>query len=193
MTDTGARRGAANFAPVLMILSFLLMAGFLAWLGLTSEGTDEVAMREDADTTAEMADSMEMAAMPVTPDELRLNATNYEGQSVRIDAPVAGAVGSQAFFLDLPQSPFLVKMDSALVAAGRRVPQGDVVVTGTVIAMNDSIVSAWSRAGTISEADRPLVEFATHFIQASRIRGGQPPGGGGEGGEGADGGGTGGG
>ncbi|MGD2068378.1 MAG: hypothetical protein PVI57_06805 [Gemmatimonadota bacterium] len=189
MTDTGARRGAANFAPVLMILSFLLMAGFLAWLGLTSEGTEEVAMQEGDDTVAEQADSMEMAAVPVTPDELRLNAANYEGQSVRIDAPVAGAVGSQAFFLDLPQSPFLVKMDSALVAEGRRMPVGDVVVTGTVLAMTDSIVGAWSNAGTISEADRPLVEFATHFIQASRIRGGQPPAGGGEGGQDADGGG----
>jgi hypothetical protein len=187
MTDSASRRGAANFAPVLMILSFLLMAAFLAWLGMTSEGTEPVVVEEQAPTVESM-DSVEMAAAPVTADELRLDPAGYVGQSVRIEAPVASGVGPEAFFLDLPQSPFLVKMDSALVASGRRVPQGGVTVTGTVLAMNDSIVSDWAGKGVISESDRPLVEFATHFIEASRVRSDAAPEGAGAGGEGTDGG-----
>lgn len=171
MTDSGARRGAANFAPILMILSFVLMIAFLAWLGLTSEGTDAVAMQED--TVTEQADTVETGAMRVTADELRLNPENYEGETVRIGAEVASAVGSEAFFLDLPQSPFLVKMDSALVAEGREVPDGEVVVTGVVRTMSDSIAAAWTEAGAIGEGEQPLVAFATHYIEARRVRLGQ--------------------
>ena len=186
MTDSGTRRGAANFAPVLMILSFVLMIGFLVWLGMTSEGTDEVALVENDTTAVEEPDTMELGATRVTAQELRLNPEEHEGQRVRIGSSVASAVGSQAFFLDLPQSPFLVKMDSSLVAEGRQIPQGEIVVTGTLLAMNDSIVDAWAEAGSISQGDRPLVEFATHFIEASRIRAGRdtaPPDGGASGGD----------
>lgn len=168
MTDSGARRGAANFAPILMILSFVLMIAFLAWLGLTSEGTDAVAMQED--TVAEEVDTVEAQAIGVTPDDLRLNPEDYEGEIVRIGAEVASAVGSEAFFLDLPQSPFLVKLDTALVAEGREVPEGDVVVTGVVRTMNDSIAAAWTEAGAIGEGEQPLVAFATHYIEARRVR-----------------------
>lgn len=172
MTDSGARRGAANFAPVLMIVSFLLMIAFLVWLGMTSEGTEPVTMEED-DNGAEQADSMELSATRVTPDELGQMPQNFEGQTVRVASEVASAVGSEAFLMDFPQSPFLVKMDSTLVAGGRAVPQGDVIVTGTVLVMSDSVVTAWADAGSIGENERPLVEFATHFIEASRIRAGR--------------------
>lgn len=156
-----SRTGAANLAPVLMILAFAAMAGFLWWLGATSEGTSAMIMTED---TAEVADTTGQTAVQVTPDQLR-QAQQFEGQEVRIGAQVASPVGSQAFFLDLPQSPFLVKLP-----AGVSMPDGEVVVTGTVHAMTDSIIDAWSEEGTISAGDRPIVEFATHFIEARQVR-----------------------
>lgn len=171
MTDSGSRRGAANLAPVLMILSFVAMIGFLVWLGMTSEGTEgTIAMEED---TAGAMDEMETGATEVTPDQLTGNAGAFVGQRVRITAEVASPVGNRAFFLDIPGSPFLVTMGTTLAEqrAGE-LPMGEIMVTGTLHTMTDSVISAWQEAGTISEGDVPVVEFATHFIEANRIRSG---------------------
>ena len=83
---------------------------------------------------------------------------------------VASKVGEQAFFLDLPQTPFLVKLGPQLVAQGTQVPSGAVTVVGTLRAMNDSIIKDWVSGGSIPEADQILVEFATHFIEAIQVR-----------------------
>jgi len=161
MRDLGSRRGAANLSIPLMVLAFGLMAGFLWWLNQNA-ASSAVPVEEGPDTV--VAPSAGAGATEVTAEQLRLEPGTFTGQLVRVsNVPVASAVGTQAFFLDLPQTPFLVKLP-----AGQQLPSSGsaVSVVGTLTATNDSIVNDWVGSGAISEGDRILVEFATHFIQA---------------------------
>lgn len=188
MTHSGSRRGAANLAPVLMIISFLAMAGLLVWLGKNAEGTQPVAMEED-----ESMDSVEAGAMLVTAAQLQASAANYVGMAIRLeDVPVASRVGVGVFLIELgtpsASSPFLVVLDSALVAAGREAPRsGTVTVSGTVRERTDSAVDHWIETGLVPESERIIVEFSSHWIDASRLR---EPAAGMQGGAGAAGGGA---
>lgn len=198
MTDSGSRKGAANLTPILMILSFAAMAGLLWWLNATAVGTEPVVMEEEPE-----ADSVEAAATLVTREQLGAQASTMIGQTVRLEAvTVASRVGSNAFMVELgtPErsNPFLVVMDSALIAESRQIPQQTATVAGTIRERTDSILDAWIEAGTIPEAQRLVVEFSNHFLEATRVRDpnrasgeGQGGGeGGGDDGGGGDGGGT---
>ncbi len=173
MGDIGSRRGAANLAMPLMVISFALMAAFLWWLN----GQAEMSAMSAVEPAS--ADTMPaIAATAVTPDELLNVPQQFEGQLVAVsDLDVADVVGTQAFFLDLPQSPFLVKLDSTLVSQGETAPMGRVSVVGTMLAMNDSIVNDWITSGAIAAVDQLIVEFATHFIEAVRVSVQEPQGG----------------
>lgn len=198
MTDSGSRKGAANLTPILMILSFAAMAGLLWWLNATAVGTEPVVMEEEPE-----ADSVEAAATLVTREQLGAQASTMIGQTVRLEAvTVASRVGSNAFMVELgtPErsNPFLVVMDSALIAESRQIPQQTATVAGTIRERTDSILDAWIEAGTIPESQRLVVEFSNHFLEATRVRDpnrasgeGQGGGeGGGDDGGGGDGGGT---
>lgn len=161
----GDRRGAANLSPLLMIVAFASMIGFLVWLGQTSEGTETQAFNPPE----EEVDPLERGAIRVTEGELQ-QPEGFVGETVRVEGQVASRVGSQAFFLDFSAAPFLVKRDSSMAAAGGTQPGGDVVVVGTVYPMTDSVVTNWVESGLVSEGDRPIVEFATHFIEAAIVR-----------------------
>ena len=173
---TQKSRGAANLAPVLMIVAFLSMIGFLWWLGATSEGTEVVAMNETDDA---VADTTGGGVTEVTAADL-MAPDPYVGQEIRVTAPVASRVGDQMFFIELPQAPFLVKLP-----VGQSPPQGQVEVVGTVMARTDSLLTRWVESGVVSEADELVVEYATHFLDARIVRpapGGSGGGGGGGGG-----------
>lgn len=106
-------------------------------------------------------------AVDVTQDQLKAAPEQFVGRSVRItNQRVAVNVGTKAFFLDFPQSPFLVKLDETLIQQGQPLPTGNVNVAGSVRAMNDSIMKDWLAKGYITAGDQLLVEFATHFIEA---------------------------
>lgn len=161
----GDRRGAANLSPLLMILAFGSMIALLVWLGATSEGTETQAFNPQE----EEVDPLEQGAIDA--DEARLqNPGTLEGETARLEAPVASRVGDEAFFLDYSAAPFLVKIGDQLLSEGQGVPEGDVVVVGTVHAMTDSIIEDWIGREVVSEADRPIVEFATHFVEAAILR-----------------------
>lgn len=186
MRNSPARRGAANMTPVLMILAFAVMVGFLVWLGVTAEPTEPVVVEEEA--PEETMDSLEMAAIEVEPRLLRQSPAEVEGQLVRIRAPVAQNLGPIAFFLEL-ENPFPVALSRELREAGAETPPAgvSVQVTGTVRAFNDSILSEWGDEGLVSAGDLTLMEFgSSHFIDAQRLRDAAPGSG-----DGAAGGGTG--
>lgn len=167
MAHSASRRGVTNLGIPLMLLSFLLLGGFLYWLNVTAEPTQAIIVEDD--TTPEMdtsgATAVEAGALAVSPGQ-------WVGQRIRLaDVDVASPVGTQAFFVSLTQqAPFLVKMDSSLVARGMGLPTGQVTVIGTLLAMTDSIIDNWTETGAVTPADRPVVEFATHFILAEQIR-----------------------
>jgi len=167
MAQNGARRGATNLTVPLMLGAFVLLAGFLYWLSITAVPTAAPEIVE------EEPEEVMMSATVVEPAALEAGANGYVGLTVRLnDLNVASPVGSKAFFVDLPRTPFLARVGTELLAAGEVAPPTGqrVSLVGDVMEMNDSTISAWADAGDITENDRPLVEFATHYIEVLQIR-----------------------
>jgi hypothetical protein len=145
-------------------------------------GGDEADMSADSAQAAAAAGAAASTApaasggeVEVTQDQLKTAPEQFVGRTVHVtNQKVAANVGTQAFFLDVPQSPFLVKLDDALIQQGRALPAGTVNVTGLMRAMNDSTMRDWLSKGYIKAGDQILVEFATHYIEARTVEPGSP-------------------
>lgn len=172
MIPTDSRRGASNLGIPLMIAAFALMGGFLYWLSATAEPTPPPVMEGDA---AEVDEGP--VANRVQPSALERAAADYVGQMVRVEnVPFARGLGDVTFFVQLPQgSPFLVRMTPDMIAAGEPLPSGHITVVGRIRNMTDSIMNDWLDTGTVPEADRPLVDFATQYMALEAIRPGIDP------------------
>ncbi len=174
MGDNASRRGASNLGMPLMIVAFLAMIGFMYWLNLQAKAQEAekaavVAERQAADSV----DNDDMGAITIPASDIQMDATPFVGQLVRLqDVPVASGLGKEGFWLEMPnKNPFLVSMTDAVKAEGAAPQPGqNVTVIGTILPMNDSVVSAWAAAGSIGEGDRLAAEFATHFLSAQRVR-----------------------
>jgi hypothetical protein len=169
MADNASRRGAANLGVPLMIAAFIVIGGFMYWLNLQAAEQEAAQMIEEE--TPEEVVTIEGAVL-VDPVEIQLDATAYEGQMITLDGlTVASNLGTQGFWLEMPNgNPFLVALNADLMAQGATAGTGDEpTVTGIVLPVNDSVLDAWSMAGTISEGDRLAAEFATHFMDAVQV------------------------
>jgi len=180
------RRGASNLGIPLMLGTLVLLGGFLYWLATTAEPTPPPVMEEEPE------EQVGPAATVAQLDTLERNAPRYEGQMIRVEnVAVAQNLGTASFFVSLPGgSPFMAVYADNLVAAGEPVPTGEVTLTGRVHPAQDSLLDVWIESGVVSEANRPLAEFASHYLEvASIVIGAQQGGGEGDSGEGnADGG-----
>lgn len=175
MADNASRRGAANSGILLMIVAFVAMAFFLYWLSLQA-GTEDVSVTEDSTTVADTAGLG--GASTISASDLQMNSAQFAGQKVRVSGlTVASALGQQGFWLNLPSgSPFLVSLSATMMADSVSPPNGATMdVVGTMTKMSDSVVNAWTQAGTISEGDRAAAAFAEYFIDATRVRVTQQP------------------
>lgn len=174
MGDKASRRGAASLGMPLMIVAFIAMIGFMYWLNMQAqkqEAEKQAAIMEQA--AADSAANDDMGAVTIDASAIQMDASGYEGQLVRIqDIPVASGLGSQGFWIEMPnKNPFLVSMAEEVKAEGVSPQAGqNVTVIGTVLPMSDSVLTAWSNAGSIGEGDRLAAEFATHYIEAQRVR-----------------------
>jgi hypothetical protein len=170
MGDKASRRGAANLGMPLMIVAFLAMAGFLYWLNLQAQAdAAERAVQEDVPEDT----SSDVSGVLVPGEDLQGDPSPYDGMVVTVQGlSVASRLGTQGFWLELPnKNPFLVSMSEAVKAEGITVNTGQTVtVSGTIYAMGDSVLDAWSKAGSIGEGDRLAAEFATHFLEAQQVR-----------------------
>lgn len=172
MPNNGSRRGAVDMGMILMILSFVVIGGFLFWLRGQAAQEEELQAQAAAERAAQ--DTVPTVDA-VSPAEIERDATPYEGQEIRLaSVEVASLLGEQGFWLDMPGgNPFLVSLTSDLGVTGAEVTPGSpVTVVGTVVAMTDSILTDWVDSGSIAEGDRIVAEFATHFLQASEVRAG---------------------
>lgn len=166
MVQIGRQRGATSMTVPLMLGAFVLLAGFLYWLAITAEPTAPPEMVEEDPIEEEMVESQ-----VVDPSAFETGTAGYTGLTVRLDdVNVAQAIGQTAFFIDLPRTPFLVHMGPELSAAGMPPVGQTATVVGQVLEMNDSTISAWADAQEFTDNDRPLIEFATHYIEAVQIR-----------------------
>ena len=170
MGDKASRRGAANLGMPLMILAFLAIAGFLYWLNLQAKA-DAASRAVEEDVPEETFGPMAGTVVPGA--DLQTDPSPYEGMTIKVEGlSVASELGTQGFWLELPnKNPFLVSMSEAVKAEGISVAPGQIAnVSGTIYAMNDSVLNAWSSTGAIGEGDRLAAEFATHFLEAQQVQ-----------------------
>lgn len=173
MADFSSRRGASNLGVPLMLLTFILLGGFIYWLYVTAEPTEPVVVEEMDEEPEVMASGV----AEVDPQALKTGADAFTGSDVRlVDVVVSQMIGDEAFFVDLPANdtlpaqPFLVRMTPDLSASGASAAAGDrLTVEGGLMEMSDSIISDWVATGVISENEQILVEFSTHFIEAQQV------------------------
>lgn len=167
MTAGAQTRGAAGrFTTPLAVLAVVSVLGFLYWLYVTAEPT-AVAVVEEAP-----ADTAFAAVAPTDWATFATGPRSYVGMRLRFDEiKVVSRLGNAAFWTNLPdETPFLVRLDSALVAQGFAVTSGDLVrIIGTVHEMTDSVLDAWQQSGVLAdEMQRAEAEFATLFIEVER-------------------------
>jgi hypothetical protein len=169
MVDNASRRGAANLGMPLMIVAFVVIGGFLYWLNM--QAAEERAAEIAEALVDETPDFVGATVVPAA--DIQMDPTPFEGQEIQIEGlAVASGLGTQGFWLELPnRNPFLVSMSEAVKAEGIAVQPGQVtIVVGTVYAMGDSVLTAWTDAGSIGEGDRLAAEFATHYLEATTVR-----------------------
>ena len=161
------RLRSAGFAAPIVMLALFAACGGGDQADEAGEAADSIAAAPAGGAAAATAGAN---ATEVTPDQLKTAPEQFVGREVRVsNIGVATPVGTQAFFIDVPQSPFLVKLDQSLIAQSRPLPTGTVTVVGPMRAMNDSIMRDWLAKGYITAGDQILVEFATHFIEATSV------------------------
>lgn len=168
MEQTERRKPRRGLTWLWMLLSLVLISGFMYWLSISSEPTEIVIVQEE-----EPLD--EPGVLAVALDAFAADPDSYVGGDIRLDGVRAqSTMGSQAYWLEMPTGvPFLMKLDSSLVSDSTlSVEVGTTyAVVGTMHTMTDSVLTAWSEAGAIAdEGQRMQAEFATSFLEARRIR-----------------------
>jgi hypothetical protein len=178
MPENASRRGAVDMGMPLMILAFIVMAGFVWWLKGQSDAEMEARAIAEAEAMAEQAarDSAEAAARASTDINALMqpgvNMEEFEGQRIRGNGyEVASQLGAQGFWVNTEYgNPFLIIYSDEMRAEGMSVAQGDVVeVTGELMPMDAALLDDWTAAGTITDSDRVIAEFATHFVMADQV------------------------
>ena len=172
MGDKASRRGAVDLGLPLMIVAFLAIGGFLYWLNLQAQA--ELAAKAAIAEEIAAEEAAKEALGDIIPGEaLQTDPGMYEGKVVTVEGlNIASMLGTQGFWVELPnRNPFLVSLAEAVKAEGLAFGAGtSVTVSGTVYAMGDSVLNAWSAAAAIGEGDRLAAEFATHFMEAAQVQ-----------------------
>ncbi len=170
MADNASRRGAANLGMPLMIVAFIVIGGFLYWLNLQAEAERASDIAEEA-AAEEVAETLAGGTL-VAGQDIQMDPSPYEGQEIRLEGmPVASGLGTQGFWIEMPnRNPFLISLSEGVKAEGIAiVPGQSASVVGTLYAMSDSALNAWTSAGAIGEGDRLAAEFATHYLEATAV------------------------
>ena len=160
-----SRAGAAKLGAPLMILSFLMVAGFMYWLAVTAEPTEIVVVEPDA----VLENVVAFGVFSVGPSE-------YLGEVVSLEDIVVNSVlGNHSFWVNLAdanRTAYLLHLSDSLVADTMVSISGGmtVTVTGTVSVMSDSVLDAWETAGAFgAEVDRSMAEFAENFLEITGL------------------------
>jgi hypothetical protein len=164
MDFMGSRRGTTTSA-VLMVLAFAGMVGFLYWLALSARSFDVDVVEETTDDSG--------AGMLVMADSFGVDPMAFSGTIIRLEnLPVQGPLGTQAFFVRVPNQPgpYLVKMGAVVAADSIVIVMEDIVrVVGNVYMMTDSIADSWVADGAITEDEKIVATFAESFIEALEV------------------------
>ena len=167
------RSDGTGWIPV--AVAVLAVGAFLFWLA-TRQPPETVAVAEPGDTTGAQTDGPVQATV-VEPATLvqSASARGLIGQTIEVSSVrVQDTLGSQMFWIEMPDgSPYLVKLDSALVARGaaQPAPGSQVRVIGRVAEKTEAVVDGWMQSGALQTPDqRMLAEFGSTFIEAQRVQ-----------------------
>ena len=162
-----SRAGAAKLGIQLMILSILTVGGFLYWLSRTAEPTQIVEVEEEP--------AMDSMVNVVAVADFSMGTAAYIDQEVTLeDVEIASVLGARSLWMNLDTgTPFLLYLaDTALPDSMSFVAGDRLTVTGSVMAMSDSILDAWEAGGAfLQDTDRIQAEFAEDFLEVHTISG----------------------
>lgn len=163
MAQLRSRKGAGGMATVLMLVAFAGIGGLMYWLNITSNAMAVAVDEEPMDEEPAVASGMAFADFAADP-------ASFMGREIEVaGVNVVSTMGNHAFWTELStNTPFLIRIDPALLEAGLTINQGDQFnVRGQVHAMSDSVLDAWEAAGSFAdEVNRIEAEFAEHFFEA---------------------------
>ena len=150
-----SRTGAAKLGPLLMLVSFLAMAGFLYWMS----GYEAPEVESD-ETDTVGGDGLNEVPF----DDFVLETQSYMGEEITLrQVEVNSTVGDRLFWTMLPgNSPYLVHISEEALADSVEV-RGNLRldITGSVMALSDSVLDVWMEAEILgSEGDRLQVLYA---------------------------------
>lgn len=167
-------RSGQNWLPI--GIAIITVGLFLGWLA-TREPDTAVAVTEPGEPTADTIAGEAPAAPPtaIQPDQLSgAAARDLIGQNVELSSvPITSTLGPQLFWIELPGgSPFLVKLDEALVGRGTQVQAGrSARIVGRVLNKDEALLEQWQQAGVLrNEGDRMQAEYGTTYIEASQVQ-----------------------
>lgn len=150
-----SRAGAVKPGTVLMIVSFMAMGGFLYWLSLYEPPETDMAEEDVAD---------ESGLNEVAFADFVMGTQSYLGEEITLRlVEVESTVGDRLFWTMLPGSnPYLMHVaDDALADSVELLGGIRVDITGSVMALSDSVLDVWMEAGVLrSEGDRLQTMFA---------------------------------
>ena len=168
MATLKSRAGAAELGAPLMILSFLMVAGFIFWLSVTAEPTEIAVVAPE-----------EVLENVVTLEVFSVGPGEYVGKVVSLeDIEVEALFGNHGFWWNLKDangSGYLLHLSDSLLADSTvSVAAGmTIAVTGEVVETSDSVLDAWEAAGAFRvPVDRVLAGSTYHlnFLEVTGLR-----------------------
>lgn len=161
-----SRVGAARLGTPLMLLCFLAMGGFLYWLSVTAEPTEVVVEEGVAE---------ELGGNVVAFADFSAGTDTYLGQEITLQriavTSLLGPHGVWTNLEDAQATPYLLHFSESALADSVEMASGGLLsVTGTVMAMSDSVLDAWEAAGAFpQESDRFQAGFAEDFLEVTSV------------------------
>ncbi len=154
-------RAKGGFNVVAMLVAFGTIGGFLYWLSVNAIPTEVAVANEEV-----TAQAVSLALFARSPNI-------YEGDLVAVDdVEVQSVAGGRLFFVAFPgDATYPVRVDASLGAAGAAISPMDMGrVTGTVYALNDSVLDAWAAESAFPDDDtREAAAASSTFILATEL------------------------
>ena len=174
MANDQAPRAAAKSGAsfLLMVVAILAIAGLMGWLAMQQRERGATAVAEGAGTDSAAVGTL--TAEVVSDTAFEQNMRTYRGREIQLPAArFSAGLSPQTFWIELPTGqPFLVKLDSSMVAAGAVPPTGGVLdIVGAVREKDAATLTAWLQQGVLQNEDQRLqAEFGSTYMEARQIR-----------------------
>jgi hypothetical protein len=175
--ETKTGKSLAQQSWIWMIVAIVATLGLMVWLGVQSEQhRAQVALMEEERATTEVEDEDDERYETVSLSAVSLSPEEYEGREVRVENVSVGAdLGSGAFWAMVPDaSPFLVVYGDEVQDPPPVTEASVFVIRGSVEALDPGSIDRWVETGRMHPDARQQLDFATHYLDAHRVRSADP-------------------